>query len=73
MIPEFEISECLEFEIKSKIGIYFLKKKYLKNILLGFIKFIFIFMSITKKKCKLIKMEANTYSLELMLILLNIF
>ena len=45
----------------------------MKNILLRFIKLILIVMSITKKKYKLIKMEANAYYLELMFILLNIF
>ena len=44
MIPESEISECPENEVKSKI------EKCSKNILLGFMKFIFIFMS--KKKDK---------------------
>ena len=36
-------------------------------------KLILIFMSITKKKQKLTKISANTYYLELMTILLNIF
>ena len=40
--------------------------------MLMFIKLIYIFMSITKKKYKLAKMDTNTY-LELMFILLNIF
>ena len=42
MIPESEISECPENEVKSKI------EKCSKNILSGFIKLIFIFMSIKK-------------------------
>ena len=49
------------------------KKKYLKNILLRFLKLILIFMKITKKKYKLTKMVTNTYYLELIFILINIF
>ena len=43
MIPDSEIPKCPEFEVKSKIN-------PLKNILLGFIKFILIFMNTMKKK-----------------------
>ena len=63
-----------EHEVKSKIGnILVNEKKFLKNILLRFMKLILIFMSITKKKYKLTKIGANTYFLELMFVLLNIF
>ena len=50
MIPDSEIPKCPEFEVKSKIGKLFMNEKSLKNILLGFMKLILIFMSITKKK-----------------------
>ena len=50
-IPESEISENEEQKLKSKIGIQmFVDEKYLKNILLPFMKLILIFMSIMKKK-----------------------
>ena len=46
MIPDSEIPKCLEFEVKLKI-----RKTInsLKNILLGFIKLILIFISTIKK------------------------
>ena len=47
-IPDYEISVAMEHVVKPKIGTYLKTKKYLKNILLGFIKLIVIFMSITK-------------------------
>ena len=50
MIPDSEIPQYQEFEIKSKIGKFFMNEKFLKNILLKFMKLISIFMSITKKK-----------------------
>ena len=56
MIPDFEISKCPEHEVKSKMETIFVNEKYLKNILLRFITLILIFMSITEKKYKLIKM-----------------
>ena len=76
MVPEFEISECPENEVKSKIGNIFVnkKKKYLKNILLRFIKLILIFVSITKKKmqvdkngCKCILFRTDVYFTEYLL------
>ena len=50
MIPNSEIPKCPEFEVKSKIGKIFKNIIPLKNILLGFMKLIFIFMNIMKKK-----------------------
>ena len=41
-------------------------KKYWKNILLRFMKLIFIFMGITEKKYKLMKMGINLYYVKLM-------
>ena len=65
MIPDSEIPKCPEFEVKSKIN-------PLKNILLGFIKFILIFMNTMKKKYKLIIMGVNIYYLELIITLVNV-
>ena len=73
MIPESEIREFPEHAVKSKIERIFVNEKTLENILLGFIKLILIFVRITKKKYKLTKMGVNTYYLELIIILLNIF
>ena len=73
MIPESEIREFPEHAVKSKIESIFVNEKTLENILLGFIKLILIFVRITKKKYKLTKMGVNTYYLELIIILLNIF
>ena len=50
---------------------YFWTKKILKNIPLMFTNLILIFMSITKKKYKLIKIDTNTYYLELMFIIIS--
>ena len=73
MIPDFEIPKCPEFKVKSKIGKIFKNIIPLKNILLGFMKLIFIFMNIMKKKYKLIKMGVNIYYLELIFILVSVF
>ena len=68
----------LEFEksrIRSQIKkqeTYLSMKKYWKNILLRFMKLIFIFMGITEKKYKLMKMGINLYYVKLMFFLLNI-
>ena len=48
-------------------------KKYLKNNLLRIMNLILIFMSITKKKYKLMEMDANIDYSELMFIFLKIF
>ena len=49
MIPDFEIAECPEYEVKSNIGNILWTKKYSKNSLLRFMKLILTFMSITEK------------------------
>ena len=59
MIPDSEILKCPEFEVKSKIGKIFKNIIPLKNILLGFIKLILIFVNTMKKK--LIIMGVNIY------------
>ena len=50
VIPESEISECPEYDSNQKQERYLSTKKYLKNILLRFMKLIHIFMSTTKKQ-----------------------
>ena len=57
MIPDSEIIEYPEYEVKSKIGNIFVKKnkkKYSKNILLRFMKLIVSFLKVTEKKQKTI-------------------
>ena len=73
MIPNSEIPKGPEFEVKSKIGKIFKNIIPLKNILLGFMKLIFIFMNIMKKKNESIKMDVNTYHLELMFISISFY
>ena len=73
MIPDSEIPKCSEFEVKSEIGKIFQNHNPLKNILLGFLKLILIFINIMKKKYKLIKMGVNIYYIELMFILINFY
>ena len=68
MIPESEISECVEYTVKSKMGKIFANEKIL---VLKLFKLILIFMRNTKKQ-KLMKMGMTTYYLELMFIFLNI-
>ena len=50
VIPDLEISECTEHEVKSKIENICQWKKYSNNIWFQFMKLILIFMSITEKK-----------------------
>ena len=74
MVPVSEIPECPEHEVKSKIGKIFVNEKILEEYSVKVYKIApFFFVSITKKNYKLIKMGVNTYYLELMFILLNIF
>ena len=61
MIPDSEITECPEYEVKSKIKNIFVNKKHSKNILLTFMKLILIFMSITEKKHKLMRIGVYIY------------
>ena len=72
MIPDHEIFVSLEHVVKSKIGTIFVNEKIFEEYSVKILKLILIFMSIIKK-IKLMKMEVNTYYLELIFILLNIF
>ena len=73
MIPKSEISECPEHEDKSKIGIIFVNQKILKEYSVKIYEINPYFYEHYKKNYKSMKMGANTYYLELMFILLNIF
>ena len=72
MIPESEIPECPEFEVKSIIGNIFVNEKMLEEYSVKLYKIDPYFYEHHKEKMKIDKMDANTYYLELMFILLNI-
>ena len=71
MIPESEISESLEYEVKSKIGNIFVNEKMLEEYSVKTYEIDPYFYQHYKKK--LMKMDVNTYYSELMFIFLNIF
>ena len=74
MIPDFEISKCPEHEVKSKIGTIFVNEKILEEYSVKIYEIDpYFYEHYRKKKYKLMKMELNTYYLELIFILLNIF
>ena len=73
MIPESEISEWPEFEVKSKIGNIFVSQKILEEYSVRVYKIDPYFYQHYKEKIEVDKNEPNTYYLELMYILLNIF
>ena len=73
MIPDSEIPKCPEHEVKSKIGIIFMNEKILKEYSVKIYEIDPYFYEHYRKKKKLMKMVMNTYYLELMFILLNIF
>ena len=72
MIPDSEITECPEYEVKSKIGNIFVNEKILEEYPVKIYEIDPFFISITEKKYKLMKMGVNIYYSELMFILLNI-
>ena len=55
MIPDYEIPKCREHEVKSKIGTIFVNEKILEEYLAKSYEIDPYFMSIVKKKYKLIK------------------
>ena len=73
MLPESEISEFPEHEVKSKIGNIFVKEKILEEYSVKINEIDPYFYEHYRKKYKLTKMVANTYYLESIFILLNIF
>ena len=72
MIPDFEIPKCPEFKVRSKIKKILKNRNFLEEYSVKFMKLIFIFINIMKKKKKLIIMGANIYYLELIFISVNI-
>ena len=74
MIPDSEITECREYEVKLKIGNIFVEK-YIYILEEYSVKIYEIdpyFYEHYRKKHKLMKMGVNIYYLKLMFILLNI-
>ena len=67
MIPESEIPECPKYKVKSKIGKIFVIAKILEEYSVKILK------TDPYYKYKSTKMGVNTYYLELMFALLNIF
>ena len=72
IIPDSEISECPEHEVKSKIGNIFVNEKILEEYSVKIYEIDPYFYEHYGKKYKLMKMGVNICYLELMLILLNI-
>ena len=72
MIPDSEIRECPEYEVKSKVGNIFVNKKILKEYSVKICEIDPYFFEHYRKKYKLMKMGVNIYYIELMFILLNI-
>ena len=74
MIPESKISECSEHEVKSKIGHIFVNEKILEKYYVQIHEIDPYFYEHYKKRTfNLMKMDMNTYYLELMFVLMNIF
>ena len=72
MIPNFEITKCSEHEVKSKIGTIFVNEKILEEYSVRIHEIDPYFYEQYKERYKLMKMEVNTYYVELIFILLNI-
>ena len=74
MIPDFEIPKCPEFEVNSKIGNIFKKHNPLEEYSVKIYEIdLYFYEHYEKKKYNLIKMDVNTYYLELMFILINFY
>ena len=73
MILDYEISESIEHVVKSKIGTIFVNEKILEEYSVKFYEIDPCFYEHYKKKNQLTIMIKNTYNLESILILLNIF
>ena len=50
MIPDFEIPKCPEFKVRSKIKKILKNRNFLEEYSVKFMKLIFIFINIMKKK-----------------------
>ena len=73
MIPDSEIPECPEFEVKSKIGKIFKKHNPLEEYSVKIYEIDPYFYEHYEKKYKLIKMGVNIFYLELMFILTDFY
>ena len=73
LILDSEISKCLEFEVKSKIGKIFKKHNPLEEYSVKIYEIDPYFYEHYEKKYKLIKMGVNIYYLELMFISINFY
>ena len=73
MIQDYEIFVSIEHEVKSKIGTIFVNEKILEEYSVKIYEIDPYFYEHYKKKYKLTIMIKNTYYLELIFILLNIF
>ena len=73
MIPDHEISVSIEHVVISKIGTIFVNEKILEECSVKIYEIDPYFYEHYKKKYKLTTMIKNTYYLEFIFILLNIF
>ena len=73
MISDFDISVSIEHKVKSKTGTIFANDKILEEYSVRIYTIDSYFYEHYKKRYKLMKIEVNTYYLELIFILLNIF
>ena len=73
MIPDYEISVSIEHVVKSKIGAIFVNEKILEECSVKIYEIDPYFYEHYKKKYKLTTMIKNTYYLEFIFILQNIF
>ena len=73
MIPDFEISKCPEFEVKTKLGKIFKKHNPIQQYSVRIYEIDPYFYEHYEQKYKLIKMGVNIFYLELMFILINFF
>ena len=72
MIPQSEILEYPEYEVKSKIENIFVNEKMLEKYSVKIYEIDPYFYEHYQKKYKLIKMDVDTYYSELMFIFLNV-
>ena len=73
MIPDSEIPKCPEFEVKSKIGKIFKEHNPIEEYFVRIYEIDLYFYEHYENKSKLIKMDVNTYYLELMFIVINFY
>ena len=72
MIPDSEIPQCSEFDVKLKITKILKSHKFIEEYSIRIYKIDPYFYKHYEKKYKLIKMGVNIYYLELMFTLVNI-